>query len=123
MSYAFIYPVCFLLLRTQLELDPFRDLHNHFQHYRDNRGNLTRHFSWYLQQDGPDHQKVHYATAKREPFDHSNDRVLSFRCAEHGHVIGAGSGISIGNAKYVAATRALQYLQSLPPRHPMFSLQ
>jgi len=58
-----------------------------------------------MQQDGPDIQKVHYATAKL-----------------HGHVIGAGSGVSIGNAKYVAAARALQYLQSLPPRHPMFSL-
>ena len=49
--------------------------------------------------------------------------LLSFQCAVHGHVIGTGSGVSIGNAKYVAATQALQYLRSLPPRHPLFSLQ
>ncbi|KAN0126547.1 hypothetical protein V8E52_000187 [Russula decolorans] len=87
-------------------MDPVRNLNGLLQHYRDDRGNLTRHFSWYMQQGGPDHQKVHHSTAKL-----------------HGHVIGIGSGISISNAKSVAAAQALQYLQSLPPRHPMFSLQ
>ncbi|KAN0126544.1 hypothetical protein V8E52_000184, partial [Russula decolorans] len=86
-------------------MDRVRDLNSLLQHYRDDRGNLTRHFSWYLQHEGPDHQKVHHATAKL-----------------HGRAIGVGSGISISNAKYVAAGQALQYLQSLPPGHPMFSL-
>lgn len=86
-------------------MDPVRDLNNFLQRYRDARGNLTRHFSWLLQQAGPDNQRVHYATAKL-----------------HGQVIGTGSGVSIGNAKYVAAVQALQYLQPLPPNHPLFSL-
>lgn len=75
-----------------------------------------------MEQEGPDNQKIHHATAKREPFDHSDDGVLSFQCAVHGHVIGTGSGFSIGNAKQMAAGRALQYLNTLPPRDPMFSL-
>ncbi|KAN0126558.1 hypothetical protein V8E52_000198 [Russula decolorans] len=87
-------------------MDRVRDLNSLLQHYRDGRGNLTRHFSWYLQQEGPAHQSVHHATAKL-----------------HGRVIGVGSGISISSAKYVAAAQALQYLQSLPPRHTLFSLQ
>ena len=103
--------------------DPVRELNNLLQHYRDARGNLTRHFSWYLQHEGPDHQKIHHATVKREPFDHSNDLMLSFQYAVREHVIGIGSGVSIGNAKYVAAAQALQFLQTLPPRHPIFSLQ
>jgi len=88
-------------------MDPVRDLNNLLQHYRDNRGNnLARYLSWLLQQTGPDHQRVHYATAKL-----------------HGQIIGSGSGVSIGNAKQVAAGQALQYLRTLPPGHPMFSLQ
>lgn len=81
-------------------------LHSHIFASIMDLGNLTRHFSWSLEHAGPDHQKVHYATAKL-----------------HGHVIGTGSGISIGNAKQAAAAQALRYLQSLPPRHPIFSLQ
>ena len=53
--------------------DPVRDLHNCLQRYRDSRGNLTRSFSWLLEQEGPDGSKVHYATAKREPLDYSDD--------------------------------------------------
>jgi hypothetical protein len=59
--------------KHNLNSDRVRDLNSLLQHYRDGRGNLTRHFSWYLQQEGPAHQSVHHATAKCEPFDHSDD--------------------------------------------------
>lgn len=51
--------------------DPTRDLNNFLQGYKDGGGNLARHFSWFMQQEGPDHQKIHHATAKCEPFGHS----------------------------------------------------
>ncbi|KAN0126549.1 hypothetical protein V8E52_000189 [Russula decolorans] len=88
--------------------DPVRDLNNLLRRYRNDRGNLMRHFSWFLflRKEDPDHQKVHHAIAKL-----------------HGQIISTGTGISIGDAKQVAAARAVQYLQSLPPGHPMFSLQ
>jgi hypothetical protein len=53
--------------------DPVRDLNNLLQVHRDARGNLTRHFSWFMQQEGPDNRRVHSATARREPFEHSDD--------------------------------------------------
>jgi hypothetical protein len=61
------------MLRTRPDSDPVRALNNLLQHYRDNRGSLKRYFSWFMQQAGPYHQRVHYATARREPFDHSDD--------------------------------------------------
>ena len=48
-----------------------------------------------------------------------DDRGL--RSAVRGQAIGYGSGISAGNAKQVAAEQALQYLNSLPAKHPMLS--
>ncbi len=74
-------------------------------------------------EDGPDHQKVYYVTAKCEPFDHFDNRVLSFQCVVHGHTISSGRGVTIGNAKQIAASQALNYLRSLPGNHPLFSLQ
>jgi hypothetical protein len=53
--------------------DPERDLGNLLQQYGDARGNLTSYFAWVFQQEGPAHQRVHRATAKCEPFDHSDD--------------------------------------------------
>ena len=89
--------------------------------HRNVRGNLTRHFKWFLQEAGPDHQKVHYATAKREPLSQSDNWALSSTCAVHGQIIGAGSGMSVGNTKQVAAAQALQYLGSIPAQHRLFS--
>lgn len=86
-------------------MDPVRDLNNYISRNRDARGNLARHFSWSLRQEGPDRQKTHYATAKL-----------------HGQNIGSGCGLTIGSAKQEAATQALQYLESLPAKHPLFSL-
>jgi len=44
--------------------DPIRDLNNRLQGHPG--GNLTPFLSWVLIQDGPDHQKTHYATARCE---------------------------------------------------------
>ncbi|KAI9508137.1 hypothetical protein F5148DRAFT_1199118 [Russula earlei] len=77
-----------------MERDPVRDLNNFLQGHP--RGNLTPYFSWSLDKDGPDHQKIHYAIAKL-----------------NGTNIGSGQGFAIGNAKRDAATRALQYLNSV----------
>jgi dsRNA-specific ribonuclease len=82
-----------------------------------------RYFSWHLEQKGPDHQKVHYAAAKREPLSQSDNWALSSSCTVHGQIIGSGSGLTTGNAKQLAAAQALQYLTSLPPGNPLFSLQ
>ena len=89
---------------------------------RDASGNLTRHLSWLLQQEGPDNQKIHYATAEREPLSQSGNWALNLSCAVHGQIIGSGSGHSIGNAKQEAASQALQYLRSIPANDPLFSL-
>jgi dsRNA-specific ribonuclease len=99
-----------------------RDLNNYLMRYRDARGNLARHFSWHLQQEGPDRQKTHYATAKREPLSESDNWALNSSRAVHGQNIGSGSGPSLGIAKHDAASQALQYLESLPAKHPLFSL-
>jgi len=81
--------------------DSTRDLNNFLQSHG---GNLTRYFSWLMNQEGPDHQRTHHATAK-------------FR----GQVIGYGRGLSTGNAKQAAAEQAMQYLNSLPAKHPLLS--
>lgn len=44
--------------------DPIRDLNNRLQGHP--RGNLSPYLSWALAQEGPDHQKVHHATARCE---------------------------------------------------------
>ena len=48
--------------------DPVRDLNNFLQARKDANGNFTRYFSWYMEQEGPDNQKVHHATARCEHF-------------------------------------------------------
>ncbi|KAI0273156.1 hypothetical protein BGY98DRAFT_999099 [Russula aff. rugulosa BPL654] len=58
-----------------------------------------------MTQEGPDNQKIHHATAKL-----------------HGRIVGNGSGFSMSIAKHTAAAQALQYLRSLHPSDPMFSL-
>ena len=85
-------------------------------------GNLTHHFSWDLQHEGPDHQRQHIATAKREPLSRSDNWALSSSCAVHGQIIGSGRGLSVRNAKQEAASQALAYLTSLPENDPLFSL-
>ncbi len=62
-----------LHLSRNLKSDPLRDLSHFLHRYRDKYGNLTRHFAWALRQTGPNHQRTHYATAKRQPFDHSDN--------------------------------------------------
>ncbi|KAN0128580.1 hypothetical protein V8E53_013625, partial [Lactarius tabidus] len=69
--------------------DPVRDLNNYFQ-----RQHMTTQFSWVYQQEGPNHQVTHHATAK-------------FR----GVQIGYGRGTAIGVAKKEAAIQALQYIK------------
>ena len=76
-----------------------------------------------MAQTGPEHQKTHYATAKREPFGYSDNWVLIFQCAVHGKIIGTGNGVAATSAKSMAAIQALHYLRSLPPTDPMFSLR
>jgi len=44
--------------------DPVRDLNNYLQGHPS--GNLAPFLSWALAENGPDHQKTHYATAKCE---------------------------------------------------------
>ena len=58
---------------TNSDPDPVRGLNNFLQARKDANGNFTRHFSWLMDQDGPDNQKTHYATAKCEPFGHSGN--------------------------------------------------
>ena len=101
--------------------DPTRDLNNFLQARKDNNGNFARHFSWLMTDEGPDNQKTHYATAKCEPFCHSEDSVLS--CAVRGQEIGHGMGVSMGVAKKMASEKALRYLRSLPENHSLFSTQ
>ena len=103
--------------------DSVRELNNHLQGWWDDRDNLTRHLSWSQEQEGPDNRKIYYATAKREPFSHSDNRVLSLSRAVHGHIIGSGSGTSIGSAMQVAASKALEYLSSFHPADPIFSIR
>ncbi|KAI9508700.1 hypothetical protein F5148DRAFT_860959 [Russula earlei] len=68
-------------------------------------GSLMPWFSWSLSQSGPDHLKIHHATAL---FD--------------GSEIGHGEGVSVDAAQTLAALRALNYLQDnpqpVPPPHP-----
>jgi len=45
-------------------MDPVRDLNNYLMGHPS--GNLVPLLSWAFQEDGPDHQKTHYATAKCE---------------------------------------------------------
>jgi len=78
-----------------MEPDPVRDLNNYLQGHPG--GNLTRYLSWAMNEDGPDHQRTHYATAKF-----------------NGRDIGFGRGLSKGRAKSEAAERALKYLNSIP---------
>ena len=91
--------------------DPIRKLNNFLQDYKDANGNLARYLSWLVEEEGPEHQRVHHATAKCEPFGHSDNSVLS--CVVHGHGIGRGRGVSKSCAKQVAAQQALNYLSSL----------
>ena len=62
-SDIFIYRLSHML-RIQLNQDPVRDLNNYLHDHPS--GNLMPFFSWDLNQSGPDHQKIHYATAKCE---------------------------------------------------------
>jgi dsRNA-specific ribonuclease len=62
-----------------------------------------------------------YAAAEREPFSQSGNWVLSSSCAVHDQIIGKGNGVSIDNAKNMAAFQAMQYLGSLLAKHPLFS--
>jgi len=48
-------------------LDPFIRLYNYLRGHPMAGGDLTAYFSWALSQEGPDHQRTHYATAKGEP--------------------------------------------------------
>lgn len=50
-----------------------------------------------------------------------DNRVL--RSAVRGQVIGYGRGFSTGHAKQVAAEQSLQYLTTLPEKHPLLSTQ
>ena len=124
-GFAFIY-LAYEALRTQSDCnsagpDLVRDLNNFLQARKDSNGNFARHFSWLMANDGPDNQKVHYATAKCEPFGHSEDSVLS--CAVRGQEIGHGMGVSMGAAKQEASEKALRYLRSLPENHSLLSAQ
>jgi hypothetical protein len=124
-GFAFIY-LAYEALRTQSECnsadsDPVRDLNNFLQARKDGNGNFSRHLSWFMTNEGPDNQKIHYATAKCEPFGHSEDLVLS--CAVRGQEIGHGMGVSMGAAKQKASEKALQYLSSLPANHSSLSTQ
>ena len=74
-----------------------------------------------MDSEGPDHQKTFFATAKREPFGHSENCVLS--CTVRGQAIGYGRGYSIRTAKQGAADGALRYLTSLPANHSLFGTQ
>ncbi|KAI9507087.1 hypothetical protein F5148DRAFT_1285694 [Russula earlei] len=82
---------------------PVDDLQNHLRGYP--TGSLIPWFSWSLSQSGPDHLKIHHATAL---FD--------------GSEIGHGEGVSVDAAQALAALRALNYLQDnpqpAPPPHP-----
>lgn len=49
------------------------------------------------------------------------NRVL--RSAVRGQAIGCGSGPSSGSAKQAAAEQALEYLNTLPEKHPLLSTQ
>jgi dsRNA-specific ribonuclease len=70
----------------------------------------------------PDHQNIHYsATAICEPFGRSYNSELSR--AVRGVDIGYGHGLSSRIAKHMAAKQALQYLYSLPEKHPLLSTQ
>jgi hypothetical protein len=42
-------------------------------------------------------------------------------CAVRGQTIGYGEGVSMNGAKKVAATEALEYLNSLPANHSLLS--
>jgi len=71
--------------------DPVRDLNNLLQR----NGNLTPYLSWWLYEDGPHHQRNHYAIAKF-----------------NGEEIGSGMGFSKENAKKEAAIEALKTLRA-----------
>ena len=101
--------------------DYVNSLNNFLQGYRDGSGRMTRHLSWLLEHEGPDHQLIHHVTAKCEPFGYFDKWVL--RCAVRGHTIGFGKGISIRSAKQVAARKAMEYFGSLPTTHPLLSIQ
>ena len=53
--------------------DSVRDLNDFLQVRRDVNGNFARHLSWSIDSEGPDNQKTHFATVKREPFGHSEN--------------------------------------------------
>jgi len=74
--------------------DPVRDLNDRLKDH--STGNLTPYLSWALSQEGPDHQKIHFATARF-----------------NGRDIGSGRGFSKGLAKREAAIRALKFMESI----------
>jgi len=74
-------------------------------------GNLTQFLSWTYSEDGPNHQRMHYASVKCESvFQPDLEPVLSH--AVKGRVIGSGEGSAKTLAKQGAAVQALSTIQN-----------